>query len=60
MAETQIEVTEYKCERCEHKWVARGARNLPAAEDGKPSRPRTCPRCKSAWWDIPPRSSSGE
>jgi predicted Zn-ribbon and HTH transcriptional regulator len=36
----------YQCERCGHKWVPR--------EVGG-DRPRVCPRCKSAYWDIPKR-----
>jgi len=30
------------CEKCGHKWIPRNE-----------ERPRVCPRCKSAWWDIP-------
>ena len=31
----------YRCDRCEHEWIPRG---------GKEEEPRTCPKCKSAWW----------
>ena len=30
----------YKCKRCNHEWYPR-----------KPSKPITCPNCKSAYWD---------
>jgi len=32
----------WKCERCAHTWKQRGQ-----------DRPRICPKCKSASWDIP-------
>ena len=32
----------YKCDRCGHEWMPRGA--------GKPT---VCPKCKSPYWDIP-------
>lgn len=32
----------YVCERCEHRWVPR-----------KDETPRICPKCKSAYWDVP-------
>jgi predicted Zn-ribbon and HTH transcriptional regulator len=41
MGETKIEITEFKCERCGHKWN-------PRSED---ERPMICPKCKSARWD---------
>ncbi|MFA5299873.1 MAG: hypothetical protein WC389_16940 [Lutibacter sp.] len=31
----------YECKRCHHEWVAR-----------KPFKPITCPKCRSAYWDI--------
>jgi len=40
--ERRIVLCEFECERCGHKW-------LPRSEE----RPRTCPKCKSAWWDTP-------
>jgi predicted Zn-ribbon and HTH transcriptional regulator len=42
MGMRKIVVTEYTCERCEHPWVPR-----------KDEKPRICPKCKSAWWDVP-------
>jgi Zn finger protein HypA/HybF involved in hydrogenase expression len=39
MAETMLKG--YQCECCGHKWIPR--------ED---ERPRVCPKCKSAYWDV--------
>ena len=39
----------FKCERCGHIWAPRQA--LDSAEPM--ARPRVCPKCKSAWWDVP-------
>jgi len=33
----------FKCSKCNHEWAT------------KRDRPRMCPRCKSAYWDIPTR-----
>jgi len=38
----EITLKGYQCERCEHKWVPRDE-----------ERPRVCPKCKSAYWDVP-------
>lgn len=54
MAEIMIKVPGYRCERCGHEWVARAARNAPTKK-GEAPRPRLCPKCKSAWWDVPPK-----
>jgi len=40
--EIELKVKGYKCERCEHKWQPR-----------KEDYPRTCPKCKSPYWDKP-------
>lgn len=42
MAEIELKVKGYKCERCGHEWQPRKKQN-----------PITCPKCKSAYWDIP-------
>jgi hypothetical protein len=42
MARVPITVMGFRCERCAHEWLARG-------REGK--QPRTCPKCKSAYWD---------
>ncbi len=35
-----VMVTIYKCKRCKHEWAGR-----------KPTKPITCPKCRSAYWD---------
>jgi hypothetical protein len=47
----------YRCERCGHEWIARSPRNNPGRRKaGEPPKPRQCPKCKSAWWDVPPKT----
>ena len=41
----KIQLTEYRCERCDHEWV-------PRAEES----PRVCPKCKGPYWDVPKTS----
>jgi DNA-directed RNA polymerase subunit RPC12/RpoP len=60
MAEIMIKVPGYRCERCGHEWVARASRNAPPDKKGETSRPRLCPSCKSAWWDVPPKGAAAE
>jgi predicted Zn-ribbon and HTH transcriptional regulator len=56
MAEITIKVPGYRCERCGHEWVARSPRNVaPGKKKGEPPKPRQCPACKSAWWDVAPQ-----
>jgi predicted Zn-ribbon and HTH transcriptional regulator len=38
----KVQVWAWKCERCEHEWVPRGAQP-----------PTVCPKCKSPYWDRP-------
>jgi hypothetical protein len=33
----------FRCERCSHEWVPRDSE----------SDPKTCPKCKSPYWDRP-------
>ena len=40
-----IVVKGYKCKRCGHVWIPRN----------KNEKPRVCPKCKSPYWDIPPK-----
>jgi hypothetical protein len=47
MARVPITVMGFRCERCGHEWIPRGA----AEED-----PRTCPKCRSPYWNRPKRS----
>lgn len=39
-----ITVAGWRCTRCAHEWVPR-----------RPDPPRTCPGCKSPYWDRPRR-----
>ena len=54
MAEITIKVHGYRCERCGHEWVARGSRNVKPKKGAELSKPKQCPKCKSAWWETPP------
>ena len=40
----KITVLGYRCERCLHEWVPRRSST---------DEPRTCPKCKSPYWDRP-------
>jgi hypothetical protein len=44
MARVPITVMGFRCERCSHEWIPRGA-----AEE----EPRVCPKCRSPWWNRP-------
>src|SRR6516162_3501014 len=44
MARVPITAMGFRCERCGHEWVPRG---------GPEEQPRTCPRCRSPYWDQP-------
>jgi predicted Zn-ribbon and HTH transcriptional regulator len=48
MAEIIIQMKGYRCERCEHEWVPHQSN----------SKPRTCPHCKSAYWDTPRKNKT--
>src|SRR5437762_3084426 len=37
----------FRCERCEHEWVPRDS----------DSDPKTCPKCKSPYWDRPRKAA---
>ena len=36
-----VELPKFKCLRCQHSWIPR-----------KVEKPRLCPKCNSAYWDI--------
>lgn len=56
MGTVEIRVMGYKCERCGYEWVPRTPRNVdPKAKKGETPKPRICPKCKSALWDVPPK-----
>ena len=44
-----VEIMGYHCLRCGHQWRPRGV----DPEDKSPPDPKVCPRCKSAWWNVP-------
>jgi predicted Zn-ribbon and HTH transcriptional regulator len=51
----RVQVQGFKCERCGHVWAPR-----QALDNGKPVRlPKVCPKCKSAWWDVPKKKKPG-
>lgn len=44
-------INAFKCLRCSHEWIPRvGMEELLGTIKEKP---RICPNCKSAYWDIP-------
>jgi len=49
MARVPITVMGYRCERCAHEWIPRDSDN---------GGPRTCPKCKSPYWDRPRKTTS--
>jgi hypothetical protein len=46
MALVPITVLGFRCERCAHEWIPRG---------GVEDQPRVCPKCRSPWWNRPPK-----
>lgn len=55
MASITMKVPGYRCERCGHEWQARGPRaeNVPRGMSAEDVKPKLCPSCKSAHWDVP-------
>ena len=47
MAKIEVKLPGYRCERCGHEWITRGK-----------SEPLVCPKCKSAYWNIPRKGES--
>lgn len=43
-------MTEYKCRRCKYEWNSRL----------KAEKPKTCPKCKSYFWDKARQRNGGE
>ena len=41
MARVPITVMGFRCDRCDHEWVPRGAAD---------TEPKVCPNCKSVYW----------
>ena len=46
MARVKITLDGWKCERCGHEWVPR--QRVPHREE-----PKTCPNCRSSYWNEP-------
>ena len=48
MAEIELKLKGYKCERCEHEWIPRIKKRTPII----------CPKCHSAYWNRPKRNKT--
>jgi len=46
MPETKIIKKGWICCRCKHEWIPKEGFN-------QEKRPMTCPKCRSAYWNIP-------
>ena len=46
MAQIEIKLKGYRCERCGHEWAPRGLKE-----------PKVCPKCKSPYWNVPKKKS---
>lgn len=44
------EVNAFKCLRCNHEWIPRVS--LEQLTGQLKDKPRICPNCKSAYWDL--------
>ena len=49
MGRVPITIMGFHCERCGHEWIARGEYE---------GDPRQCPKCKSARWDSPRKTTT--
>ena len=47
MVRVPITVMGFKCERCAHEWIPRGALD---------DEPATCPKCRSPYWNRPKKA----
>lgn len=43
-------VNAFKCLRCQHEWIPRVS--MKELENEIKVKPRICPSCKSAYWDL--------
>lgn len=50
MARVPITVMGFRCDRCGHEWIPRG---------GSEEEPRLCPKCHSAYWNVPKKAKMG-
>jgi DNA-directed RNA polymerase subunit RPC12/RpoP len=49
-------VNAYHCLRCGHEWIPRVS--MEELEGTIKEKPRICPNCKSAYWDVPKKNKS--
>ncbi len=43
----RITINQLECLRCQYKWFPR------IASEGQVNEPKTCPKCRSPYWDKP-------
>jgi transcription elongation factor Elf1 len=51
-------VNAFKCLRCGHEWIPRV--ELKQLEGELKDKPRICPKCKSAYWDLEPKNKKNK
>jgi len=51
-------VNAFKCLRCGHEWIPRV--ELSQLEGELKQKPRICPNCKSAYWDLEKKNKDKE
>lgn len=51
-------VNAFKCLRCGHEWIPRV--ELEQLEGKLKEKPRICPKCKSAYWDLEPKNKKNK
>ncbi|MDP3918565.1 MAG: hypothetical protein Q8Q35_01500 [Nanoarchaeota archaeon] len=54
----KIKINAFKCLRCGHKWIPRV--ELSQLEGELKEKPRICPSCKSAYWDLEKKNKDKE
>jgi len=52
------EVNAFRCLRCGHEWIPRV--ELSQLEGELKEKPRICPNCKSAYWDLEKKNKNKE
>jgi len=53
-------INAFKCLRCKHEWIPRVSMKELEGEFNSENKPRICPNCKSAYWDILPKNKGGK
>jgi hypothetical protein len=51
-----IQVNAYQCDRCGYIWYPRSR----MAVEGEPELPKTCPHCRSPYWNTPRKNKRPE